>query len=126
MKCEVSSIDLNLSMLKYLLNIFNQIIKNDFLQIYTILNHKTERITEGCMWSGGGEETKQGIGKENVRMWVLEVMVWQLFIGTRILHGIQKIEHKNIPELLGSIPVSIVWRKVKVWIDHRVLIRTRT
>lgn len=49
MKCEVSSIGLNPSMLKYLLNIFNQIIKNDFLQIYTILNHKTERITEGCM-----------------------------------------------------------------------------
>lgn len=31
MTCEVSSIVLNLSMLKYLLNIFNQIIKNDFL-----------------------------------------------------------------------------------------------
>lgn len=26
----------------------------------------------------------------------------------------QKIEHKNMPGLLGSIPGSIVWRKVNV------------
>lgn len=32
----------------------------------------------------------------------------------RLLLSIQKIELQNMPELLGSIPVSIVWRKVKV------------
>jgi hypothetical protein len=30
--------------------------------------------------------------------------------------GIQKIEHRNMPELLGSVPVSTVWKKFKVMI----------
>lgn len=44
---------------------------------------------------------------------MLEAVVGKLFIGARRPHGIQKIEHKDMPGFLGSAPVSIVWRKFK-------------
>lgn len=46
----------------------------------------------------------------------MEVVGRKLFIGAQRLSDIQKIEHKNMPGLLGSIPVSTVRRKVKVMV----------
>ena len=58
----------------------------------------------------GREETKVRVGRENMSVGSSGL---KALYSTRILETVHKIEHRNMPELCSSCPVSTVWRKVK-------------